>query len=196
MRKFIWIVLAAFMVSFVSCSKCGKKEESATDSIKSGLVVENTISSDKQFMSDNYGEYRFYESCITLKNYLDSDTVMEIATVVNIFQIEEEKKEMKGYDTKVIKFTHTPTVSAIEEIKGFWVEDFPLDSVTVTFNEALEKINEVNMPKPHSKQCVLRKQVGPVAANPQYIFGNVKSQIYVDAINGKVSDENPAFPKP
>ena len=196
MRKFIWIVLAAFMVSFVSCSKCGKKEESATDSIKSGLVVENTISSDKQFMSDNYGEYRFYESCITLKNYLDSDTVMEIATVVNIFQIEEEKKEMKGYDTKVIKFTHTPTVSAIEEIKGFWVEDFPLDSVTVTFEEALEKINEVNMPKPHSKQCVLRKQVGPVAANPQYIFGNVKSQIYVDAINGKVSDENPAFPKP
>ena len=68
--------------------------------------------------------------------------------------------------------------------------------MTVTFNEVLEKINEVNMPKPHSKQCVLRKQVGPVAANPQYIFGNVKSQIYVDAINGKVSDENPAFPKP
>lgn len=195
MRKLIWIVLAAFMVSFVSCSKCSKKEEPTTDSIKSGLVVENTISSDKQFMSDNYGEYRFYESCITLKNYLDSDTVMEIATVVNIFQIEEERKEMKGYDTKVIKFTHTPKISAIEEIKGFWVEDFPLDSVTVTFEEALEKINEVNMPKPHSKQCVLRKQVGPAPANPQYIFGNVKSQIYVDAINGNVSDENPAFPK-
>ena len=40
---------------------------------------------------------------------------------------------------------------------------------------------------------VLRKQVGPVDANPQWIFGNLHSQIYVDAVTGAVSKDNPAF---
>ena len=52
---------------------------------------------------------------------------------------------------------------------------------------------EVNLPKPHSKHVVLRKQIGPKACNPQWIFGNITSQIYVDAVTGEVNSKNPAF---
>jgi hypothetical protein len=75
------------------------------------------------------------------------------------------------------------------------MEDSPLDKepVKVTFAEALEKLNQVNFPKPHSRYCVLRKEVGPKDANVQYIFGNSHAQLYVDAVTGEVTDHNPVF---
>jgi hypothetical protein len=51
-----------------------------------------------------------------------------------------------------------------------------------------------NAPKPHSRQVVLRKEVGPNSINPQYIFGNFQAQLYVDAVTGDVKTKNPAFP--
>lgn len=65
--------------------------------------------------------------------------------------------------------------------------------ISLTFKEAYQKIMEINFPKPHSKQCVLRKPLGPIDCHPQYIFGNIRSQLYVDAITGGVTDKNPAF---
>ena len=75
------------------------------------------------------------------------------------------------------------------------MEDFPLndEAIVLTFTEALDRVLAANYPKPHSKYVVLRKEIGPKAANPQYIFGNLKSQLYVDATTGAVSDSNPVF---
>ena len=67
------------------------------------------------------------------------------------------------------------------------------EPIKITFAEALEKLNQVNFPKPHSRYCVLRKEVGPKDANVQYIFGNSKAQLYVDAVTGEVTDLNPVF---
>ena len=55
---------------------------------------------------------------------------------------------------------------------------------------------EANCPKPHSKKCTLRKELGPNGAdvNAQYIFGNSEQQVYVDAVTGKVSLTNPVYP--
>lgn len=51
-----------------------------------------------------------------------------------------------------------------------------------------------NFPKPHSRNCVLRREIGPIPdVNPQYIFGNTKSQLYVDAVTGSVTNHTPAF---
>jgi hypothetical protein len=40
---------------------------------------------------------------------------------------------------------------------------------------------------------VLRKEVAPLDCNPQYIFGNKRAQLYVDAVTGEVKDYNPAY---
>ena len=39
---------------------------------------------------------------------------------------------------------------------------------------------ETNIVKPHSQKVVLRRELGPIDANPQYIFGNTHEHVYVD----------------
>ena len=82
-----------------------------------------------------------------------------------------------------------------ETVHGFWVEDFPMneENIAVSYQEAYEKLMAVNLPKPHTRQVVLRKQIGPKPCNPQWIFGNLREQLYVDAVTGEVRDYNPSF---
>ena len=189
MRKLIFIPLLVFCL--IACKKSKKNPTTPVE-----INVENVTSSDKEYMTSNYDSiYKWFESCIVLENFLDEDSCDgKVASVTNVFQVIKEKE--KGYDVFVVLATHTPDDTASIEVKqGFWVEDFPLDSIKVTFKEAFDKVMATNSPKPHSKQCVLRKEVGPIAANPQYIFGNIRGQLYVDAITGEVSDKDPSFPE-
>lgn len=193
MKKGILFVLCAIMLLFASCNGCKKVPEAAK---VAELNVEQVTNTDKQYMFTNYGtDYRWYESCIVLKDFMDEECDGTVTGISNVFQVVEEKE--KGADTFVILAAHTADSTAYEVKHGFWVEDFPLndEAIKITFSQAFEKINEVNLPKPHSRQVVLRKQIGPVACNPQYIFGNTKAQIYVDAVTGDVTDKNPAFPE-
>lgn len=202
MKKILFSLLAMFMmcfaISLVSCNGCGNKpaaeDEPELNPAITELVVENVVSTDREYMFMNYGgDYRWFETCVVLQNFLDEECDGTVAGISNVFQVVEEKD--KGADTFVVLAAHTPDTTAYEVKHGFWVEDFPLneEEIKVTFAQAFEKLNQVNLPKPHSKQCVLRKEVGPKECNPQYIFGNVHAQIYVDAVTGDVSDTNPAF---
>ena len=187
MRKLIFIVPLLVFCLF-AC-----KKHKADPIVKAEIKVENVISTDREYMTLNYdSSYKWYESCVTLDNFLDSDSCA-IASVTNVFQVVKSE----GEDVFVVLATHTPDTTVYNVQKGFWVEDFSLndEQINLKFEEALDTIMATNSPKPHSKQCVLRKQVGPVPANPQYIFGNVKAQLYVDAVTGKVTDVNPCFPK-
>jgi hypothetical protein len=140
------------------------------------------------------GNYRWYETGVQLKNWLDEENDGAIDMVVNVFQV-VEVKDSTSFDTFVYKYQHTLEGTTTDSIHGFWIEDYPLNEevIKVSFKEAFEKVQEVNLPKPHTRQVVLRKQVGPVDANPQWIFGNLHSQIYVDAVTGDVATSNPAF---
>lgn len=200
---YLFTLLCVMFVGFTSCNSCSnEKADNATkDSTEtvvnndSALVVENVLGMDKQYMFTNYGkDYRWFETCIVLKDFLDEENDGTITGVSNIFQVVVE--EDKGADVNVIMFTHVGDSTQMDIKQGFWVEDFPMneDAIKVTFREAYEKIMAVNMPKPHSRHVVLRKQIGPNQINPQYIFGNAQSQIYVDAVTGDVTDKNPAFP--
>lgn len=192
----ILMVSLAMMIGLTSC-KCTSEQESVEPAVEQGaLVVENVISTDRQAMFLAHdGNYRWYETGVQLKNWLDEENDGAIEMVVNIFQVVEQCSETT-FDTFVYKFQHFAdgTVSE-EEIHGFWVEDYLLneEEITVTFADAFEKVMAANLPKPHTRQVVLRKEVGAVDANPQWIFGNLHSQIYVDAVTGEVSDTNPAF---
>ena len=182
------------MIGVSACTCTQQKKTSEPESAE--LVVENVISLDRQAMFVAHGgDYRWYETGVQLKNWLDEENDGAIDLVVNVFQVIEEY-DSTSFDTFVYKYQHFSDGSVNEEgIHGFWVEDYPLENeaIKVTFKEAYEKVQEVNLPKPHTRQVVLRKQVGPVEANPQWIFGNLHSQIYVDAVTGAVSKDNPAF---
>lgn len=186
MKKF---VLMALMMSAVLMGACNK-----TVRLNKEINVEATISDDKEFVSNIYGCYDWFETSITLDEYLDAPNCTgNIASVTNIFQVQDAIGE--GYDVQVIFIGHSPDMQ-VEVNDGWWSEDYPMDYVMLTYNQAYDRLCKANIPKPHSRQCVLRKQVGPYPCNPQYIFGNTHRQVYVDAITGNVSANNPAFTPP
>lgn len=185
--------LLIFMMIMGCLFSCHRKKQSIP--VVKEINVEEVISMDNKSMLDKYGDnYRWYESCIVLDNFLDEENEGTVNEIVNVFQTVISKDE--GFDTQVYKIQHFKDGTVVSDsVKGFWVEDFPLEEIKVPFDSAFNLVMQVNLPKPHSRYCVLRKEIGPNAINPQYIFGNSKVQIYVDAITGKVTDKNPAFPK-
>lgn len=200
MKKVLFTLMAAIaIIAGVSSCKCtSDKQETAEPVVEQAeLVVENLISMDRQSMYTNHGEgYRWYETGVVLKDFLDEENDGSIEMVVNVFQVIEHL-DSTSFDTFVYKYQHTLEGNAEDSVHGFWVEDYPLneEEITVTFRQAYERLMETNLPKPHSRHVVLRKEVGPVDANPQYIFGNSQAQVYVDAVTGEVRNYNPAFPK-
>ena len=197
--KKLFLVLALFVsMLFVSCNGCNKTDVNDQET----AVVETTvldptsiIAMDRQDMYMNHGQdYRWFETCMKLNDFLDEENDGSLAEVVNVFQAVIERES--GFDTKVFKFQHfADGTYAQDSIDGFWVEDQPLneEAIVITYQEAYEKLMEVNMPKPHSRYVTLRKQVGPIDANPQYIFGNIQETLFVDAVTGEVKNYNPAF---
>ena len=195
MKKFLVFLMGLMLMIGVGSCTCTQQKETSEQEVAE-LVVENVVSLDRQAMNLLHGgDYRWFETGVQLKNFLDEENDGTIDLVVNVFQVVEQY-DSTSFDTFVFKYQHFSDGSFNEEgIHDFWVEDYPLNEevIKVSFKEAFEKVQEVNLPKPHTRQVVLRKQVGPVEANPQWIFGNLHSQIYVDAVTGAVSNDNPAF---
>ena len=125
-----------------------------------------------------------------MKEYLDEDCSGAIESVTNVFQTLDEND-----DPRVYRFTHTADTTIVKVDFGWWCEDVILDGeeINLTFVEAFEKAMTSDAVKPHSRCCTLREPLGPNVINPQYIFGNVNAQLYVDATTGDVVTENPAF---
>lgn len=197
-RLFLMMFVSLMMVfGFNSCSCDREDKTNNLNGEQAELVVENLISADREYMYLNHGgDYRWYETCITLKDWLDSEECDgTVESVASVFQYLENTDETSS-DVRVVLTAHTRDTNAIETRFGFWVGDFPLNEETICINfaQAFERLQEANCPKPHSRHCVLRREIGPVAdVAPQYIFGNQSAQVYVDAKTGEVSTENPAF---
>ena len=192
MKKiFVFSLVALCVSAMFSCSSCNKKADNKVDS---NLEVEKVLSTDREYMLTNYGgEYKWYETTVVSKNFLDEETDGTIESITSVYQVVSEKDN--GADTKVVFITHDTNNMNVDVKDGFWVEDFDLnnDTIKVTYKQAFDKMMAANYVKPHSRYCVLRKQVGPKEANAQYIFGNRQSQLYVDAVTCDVSDKNPVI---
>ena len=187
------VALCAFFLC-TSC-KCSSENQNAKPTIDAPVKidVENAISADREYMFLNYGEgYFWYETQITLDEYLDELCCGSVASVTNVFQVSSSS------DPVVIIFTHDLNGSTSTSIHSFWIEDYKLnnEAIILTYFEAFERLMQANCPKPHSKNCVLREEIGPYTCNPQYIFGNIDSTVYVDAVTGEVRLYSPAFDKP
>jgi len=199
-------LLFSLIIGFSSCNGCKNGEaQTLVDSTEVvakdsavAINVEHAIATDRQAMFLKFGkDYRWWETDILLPEFIDSeDVTSDPVMVVNIFQSVVEKGN--GADTWVWKYQHLSDGTVLKDsIHGFWVEDQPLNEevIKVKYTEAYDRIMQANAPKPHSKQVVLRNPVGPVTINTQWIFGNLQSQLWVDAVTGDVKTSNPAFPE-
>lgn len=199
-KLLLFALVCALFMGVTSCNSCKKNETNVKAKVDTTLVVENIISTDREAMTLQYDSaYRWYETCITVKDFFDSDSVGEpvVMGVSNIFQYIVEQDSTCA-DVQVVLYTHVKDTCVVEARPGFWVGDMILNNeeIKLTFAEAYNKMMQANCIKPHSRQCVLRKELGPtLGVNPQYIFGNVQRQVYVDAVTGDVTDKNPVFPK-
>lgn len=209
MKKLLIAAVAAVLV-FTACEKQKKEAapaaETTTDNktvvavtnVKAAaLNVEHVIATDKQAMFTQFNkDYRYFESQITLKNFMDGENASaEVAEINNVFQVVDITENQKSADVHVVMFNHVGDKTEKTVINSFWMEDYPLndEAIKVTFEQAFDKMMKANIVKPHSRKCTLRKEVGPKDANPQYVFGNSHAQVYVDAVTGAVSGKNPAF---
>jgi hypothetical protein len=186
--KFLIFILAVFaLVAVTSCYHHKKSDP---------FSVESVTKADAKYVNDTYGENncKWYETQIGLKNYLDGDYPMEIEFVETVFQA-VVPTDSTSYDTYVVRTAHQPDGSEERVIShDFWIEDAELVGLFLSFETAYNKLMEANCPKPHSRYCVLRKELGPISTNAQYIFGNSEQQVYVDAVTGNVSLHNPVYP--
>lgn len=187
------IALVSIAITAVSCKCNGYVPEE-----KAGLVVENTVSTDKEDMYLNYGRvYQYFETSIKLKNFLDDEKCDgSIESIVNVFMDIKKVEGEEGVDTDVVIFTHTEDSDTVEVVPHTpWFEDFRLndEEINLTFTEAYERFMETNCPKPHSQYVVLRKPIGPTVTNALYIFGNAGDHWYVDAKTGDVFKDAPEY---
>lgn len=176
MKKFFFVTMAiALLLGATSC----KKQQ----------TVEQTITSDYTYMSEHHPDFVWYESQITLADYLDNSSSTAFKYVDNVFQYFEDGQP------HVIIFTHTGSKVDSTKHNDIWIEDCAMKpaDIAINYRQAYEQMMKSNYPKPHSRQCTLREEVGPYPSNPQYIFGNIDSQLYVDAKTGRVSNASPAF---
>ena len=186
-------------MSFISCTGCNSSDIKLQDSVATAVLdVEHSIALDRQTMYVNYKDnYRWYETEILLPEFMDSDSATSNPEmIVNVLQSIVE--EGNGADVWVHKFQHFKDGTVVHDsIQGFWIENWPLEdqAIKLKYTEAWDKMLAVNFPKPHSKHVTLRNPIGPVAINTQWIFGNIKEQIWIDAVTGECKNSNPAFPE-
>jgi len=215
-------LLAIVSIMATGCSSCQSEKKKQVDGIEKvdsvaqadsvvsvvaedydGVVpditasVENIIATDRQAMYTiaKGASYRFFESDIKLCDFLDSENCDgKILSVNNVFQQIIEKGN--GADTNVLMFLTTGNGTEVSIYEhAFYLENEPLNDkpMPITFEKAFERMMKANVVKPKSRNCILRKPVGPTPCNAQYIFGNRVQQIYVDAVTGEVRTKNPAF---
>lgn len=195
-KTFLFLLVAGLAMAFTSCNSC-KKSEQETPKVDSVLVVEELCKADAEQMNKEFStDYRWYETCVVNAEFFDGEKAAEpvVVGVSNIYQYLLDVQEHSA-DVRVVLFAHVKDSTMVDVRQDFWIGDMPMtnDMVKLSYAEAYKKMMGANFTKPHSKQCVLRKEVGPNECNPQYIFGNTEAQLYVDAVTGEVTDKNPVY---
>lgn len=194
MKKFLaFLKTFALLLGASSCTSCNKEVKQME------TVVEQVVQSDRQWMSNQFGnDYIYYETQIVLNEWLDDENCTgTVASILNVFQIVEGGDT--AFSPHVYLFKHTDSTFNVKVVDDAWMEDQDMakDAITITYRQAYKKLMKANCIKPHTKNCVLRKMVGPYDCNPQYIFGDAFDEcVFVDAVNGRVSVNNPAFTPP
>ena len=191
MKKIIFGALLMSIMLFTSCN--GSKDEGKQEEVP--INVEQLTQADKQAMTEKGGtDFVWFETIIKLKDYIDTDDTFTPQEMTNVFAlIDTVKNEEIVYEFKHDIYGQC-TVDSTYDV---WIEDCVLQDslIKLNYEQACERVRETDMIKPHSTNAILRNPLGPLQCNPQWVFGNVKEQIWIDATTGDAKDANPAFPQ-
>ena len=197
----IFMILAlAVCMMFTACNGCSNKNNPVNDTTYpvAGLNVEQITATDFQWMTTHHGDdFRWYECCIDAENWMDESDTFNAIGVANVFYKVFTDEDGNPITAKVYMLAHVGDTFTCDSTEGIWVGDEPMNDynpMTVDFAHAYDNMMKADCVKPHSRHCVLRKELGPLDATPQYIFGNQECQVYVDAKDGSVNLDNPVFP--
>jgi len=210
-KAFYGTAVGVFLIGTVALGvhQCASdKNDTPTDSTSLTVVnvaantpftadVTQITAMDRQQMYTVSENYNWFETNVKLAGTVDTLVTPDVEFIANIFQTSTEVPG-GGYFTTVYCTRHTATSNETEVKKdAFWLEDNDLntaDGEYLPFSTIFQKLKESNCVQPKSQYVTLRKQVGPKAANPQWIFGNDnRGIVWVDAFTGEVSTKNPAF---
>ena len=202
------LLLAIACIMVMGCSGCQsgneeqpKEEKGLFSADYDGVLpdlsqgAEHIIALQRQTMFNLVGgkTYYWYETKFTLDGELTADDLneLEISEITSTFQTFSPDLCYQ-ITTNAAKGTLIPAPTP-----GLWIEDFDLSKaiVKLTVKDALQKLSEWNGVLPEgSTFIILRKPVGPIECNAQYVIGNPFEAVWVDAVTGKVTDKCPAFP--
>ena len=127
-KSFILTFLFGLVLFFSACSGCTSKEEPVVTNSDTTIVVDKVVKEDFDSMFNKYGkeEFRFYETDILLKNFLDEENDGDIAELVNIYQVVTEL-DSTSFDTYVYKVQHFSNGTVLKDsVNGFWIENEPI----------------------------------------------------------------------
>lgn len=202
---FIMSLVLCLSMAFTSCNSCSNNNklneaEELTYAV-TGLDVNYINVSDIDWMGMHYPdvEWNWFECCIDMEDFINEADTCNVIAVANIFSFIQILDTVTGsYQPTVILRAHVGDTTVTEIREGLWVGDDPMNDynpMEVDFAHAWNYMMMTNCVKPHSKHCVLRKEVGPVGGvDPIYIFGNQSAQVYVMSNTGEVTTTNPVFP--
>ena len=203
---FLMTLVLCLSMAFTSCKSCSSNQpEEPTEELTyavTGLDVNYINVSDLDWMGMHYTdvEWNWLECCIDMEDFIDEADTCNVVAVANIFSFIQILDTVTGsYQPTVILRAHVGDTMVMEEKIGLWVGDDPMNDynpMEVDFANAWNQMMMANCVKPHSKHCVLRKEVGPIGGlDPIYIFGNETAQVYVMSNTGDVTTTNPVFPQ-
>ena len=161
------------------------------------LLAVEELKKDSLHSQYNTWETYFFETDIELVGEVDTLTTPGIVRLVNVFGVCMHDSTTKKADTRIYRYVHAANGEDFADYKdhAFWVEDGDMlnDTLSVTFKDAFERLVEADCVKPKSRFVTLRKQLGTVPCNAQWVFGNDNCGIvWVDAETKDVSLKNPA----
>lgn len=204
MKKIFAILMVVLLAVFtVSCTSCHRESEEQLLGANAayevtGLDVEQTIALDNEYMAANHGKYRFLECCIDAENWMDESDTFNVKGIANFYTVVTMTPDSMSGTVMVYMIAHTADTTVYLSKEGLWVGDDPMNDhypFKVTFSEAYDNMMRANCVKPHSRHCVIRREVGEKDIEPIYIFGNQDAQVYVSTETGNVTTTNPAYNK-
>jgi len=176
------------------------------------MNFEEILESDKtyveQYIQNNFknpfevSKY-WWESNFTMDKFFTETNANDnkINSIINIFSVGTNSDTDKTIRNIVLMIYHEgDTRTIVEHKNAVWTGDNNLyersEQIVKTFEQAYKLMYDSEYDKIESRQCVLRATLGPSGATtpPQYIFGNIHYQLYIDAMTGTVLNYNPAFP--
>lgn len=142
----------------------------------------DTLKKDAKEIGTIYLGAQLREVECVLTGYVDEAEKLKVESALQIYQVDA-------------KFDSLPYVvfngKTTETKDGIWVgsSNIDLSMIKLNFQQAFKRLQEVNMPIPHSNLVTLRIPLdGSGNMDPLYIFGSVKTFfVAVNSVTGEVT---------